>query len=148
MSKINIYVGLNIQDLKFQCGAPEMFEGTEYIAKGVVHYTADGTHRHLIEAGLHPQKIAERVVSEVNYCYGSWDLHISTHSDVPLNVLGLMLHHNVVKAEDLQVFVMSDDNQSVSVKSVYDEKGFLVNWPYGFMDFNYTPAVKEPVSQP
>lgn len=50
MSIINLFVGLNIQDLKFQCGGgPQGFEGTQHIEGGVVHYWAEGMHRHLIE---------------------------------------------------------------------------------------------------
>lgn len=141
MSKISLYVGLNIQNLKFQCGGgPQGFEGSQHIEKGVVHYSADGTHRHLIEQGLHPQKVAERVLENIKYCQKTWDLHISTHSDVPLNLIGHLIHSGVVKAEDVRVFVMSEDNQSVQSESTYDPKGFLVNWPYGFLDFDATQA--------
>jgi hypothetical protein len=141
MSKINLYVGLNVQNLKFQCGGgPQGFEGSQHIEKGVVHYSADGTHRHLIEQGLHPQKIAEKVLSDIQHCAKNWDLHISTHSDVPLNLVGYLINAGDVKAEDVRVFVMSDDNQDIQFESTYDVRGFLVNWPYGFLDFDSKKA--------
>lgn len=141
MSKIILYVGLNIQNLKFQCGGgPQGFEGSQHIEKGVVHYSADGTHRHLIEQGLHPQKVAEKVLEDIKYCDRNWDLHISTHSEVPLNLVGHLVHSGNIKAEDVQVFVMSDDNNAVQWESTFDPKGFLVNWPYGFMDFDTKSA--------
>lgn len=144
MSKISLYVGLNIQNLEFQCGGgPQGFEGSQHIEKGVVHYSADGTHRHLIEQGLHPQKVAERVLENIKYCQKTWDLHISTHSEVPINLIGHLIHSGDIKAEDVRVFVMSDDNQSIQSESTYDPKGFLVNWPYGFMDFDTTKAKKD-----
>jgi len=144
MSKINLFVGLNIQDLKFQCGGgPQGFEGTEHIAPGVVHYWVNATHRHLIEKNLHPQKIAEKVLEDIKHCAGSWDLNISTHSEVPLNLVGHLIHSGDIKAEDVRVFVMSDDNQSIQFESTYDPKGFLVKWPYGFMDFDTTKAKKD-----
>lgn len=143
MSKIILYVGLNIQDLKFQCGGgPQGFEGTQHIEKGVVHYSADGTHRHLIEAGMHPQKVAEKVLSDIKYCNRNWDLHISTHSDIPLNLIGHLIGSGDINAEDVRVFIMSDDNQNIQCESTYDPKGFLVNWQYGFLDFD-TPAAKK-----
>lgn len=144
MSKIILYVGLNIQNLKFQCGGgPQGFEGSQHIEKGVIHYSADGTHRHLIEQGLHPQKVAEKVLSDIKYCDRNWDLHISTHSDIPLNLVGHLIHSGDIKAEDVRVFVMSDDNQSIQFESTYDQKGFLVSWPYGFFDFDTAKAKKD-----
>lgn len=138
MSKINLYVGMNIQDLKFQCGG-----GPALIKDGMVRYAIGGTHRHLIEQGLHPQKIAEKVLRDIQHCAESWDLNISTHSDVPLNLIGYLIHSGDVKAEDVRVFVMSDDNQDIQFESTYDQKGFLVNWPYGFLDFDATKAKKD-----
>lgn len=143
MSKITFYVGLNIQNLEFQCGGgPQGFEGSEHIEDGVVHYWVDSTHRHLIEKGLHPQKIAEKVLSDIRHCAGNWDLNISTHSDVPINLVGHLIHLGTVKAEDVRVIVMSDDNKTVKMISTFDPKGFLVEWPYGFFDFDIKAAAR------
>jgi hypothetical protein len=144
MSKISLYVGLNIQNLEFQCGGgPQGFEGSQHIEKGVVHYSADGTHRHLIEQGLHPQKVAERVLENIKYCQKTWDLHISTHSEVPINLIGHLIHSGDIQPSDVRVFVMSEDNQSIQFEATFNAKGFLENWPYGFMDFDTTQAKKD-----
>ena len=141
MSKIHIYVGLNIQNLVFQCGGgPQGFEGEHHIEKGVVHYSANGTHRHLIEQGLHAQKVAEKVLQDIKYCDRNWHLHISTHSDIVVNLIGILIHHGYIKAEDVKIFGMSEDNQSVQFESTYHPKGYLENWPYGFLDFDSVAA--------
>lgn len=144
MSIINLFVGLNIQDLKFQCGGgPQGFEGTQHIENGVVHYWVNATHRHLIEKNLHPQKIAEKVLEDIKHCSGSWDLNISTHSEVPINLIGHLIHSGDIKPSDVRVFVMSDDNQSIQFEATFNAKGSLENWPYGFMDFDTKQAKKD-----
>lgn len=135
MSKIKFYIGLNVQDVKFQCGG-----GAAGFEPGIVRYGINSTHRSLIEQGLHPRKIAEHVLREIKYCEGEWDLHISTHSDIPLNVVGHMIHDNLINPADVEVYILSDDNQTIQMKSGYDKEGFLVNWPYGFMEFDFNEA--------
>lgn len=130
MSKINIYVGLNVQSLKFECGG-----GAVGFKDGVVRHSVDATSRPLIEAGLHPKKIAEKVAKEIEYCNNAWDLNISTHSEVPINLVGHMIHEGKVNAEDVNVFVLSEDNSIIEFHSTYHSKGYLINWPYGFLDF-------------
>jgi len=135
MSKITFYVGMNIQNLKFNCGG-----GPVGIANGIVCYHYGSTHRELIENRLHPQKIAEKVLYEIQYCAGNWDLHISTHSDVPINLVGALIHEGVIQADDVRVIVMSDDNLSVLKESTFNEGGYLENWPYGFFEFDKKEA--------
>lgn len=130
MNKINIYVGLNVQSLKFECGG-----GPMGFKDGVVRHSVDATSRHLIESGLHPKKIAEKVSKEIEYCRDAWDLHISTHSEVPINLVGHMIHEGKVNAEDVNIFVLSEDNSTIEFHSTYHPEGYLVNWPYGFMEF-------------
>lgn len=132
MHAINIYVGLNVQDLKFECGGGEL--GFE---PGIVRHYVAATSRPLIESKLHPQKIAQKVVDEINYCTKHWDLHISTHSDIPLNVIGLMINMKKIDASLVKVFILSDDNSQISQVSTYNPDGYLENWPYGFMDYNF-----------
>lgn len=131
MSKITFYVGMNIQNLKFNCGG-----GPAGIENGVVRYRFGETHRDLIENRLHPQKVAEKVLYDIQYCAGNWDLHISTHSDVPINLVAHLIHEGVIQAEDVRVIIMSDDNLSVQQESTFNPKGYLENWPYGFFDFD------------
>lgn len=134
MSKITFYVGMNIQDLKFNCG------GTAGLSDGVIRYGYGATHRELIESRLHPQKIAEKVLYEIQYCAGNWDMHISTHSDVPINLVGYLIGKGTLRAEDVRVMLMSDDNLTVMQESTFNPEGFLENWPYGFLDYDIAAA--------
>ena len=142
MSKITFYVGLNIQDLKFQCGG-----GPASVKEGVVRYAIGETHRHLIEAGLHPRKIVEKVVREINYCADNWDLHISTHSDIPIHIVGLMIHECLIRACEVKVIQLSDDNTTVVSESEFNVDADLVKFPTDFWQFDYIEA-KRLVSLP
>ncbi len=138
MKKINIYVGLNVQNLKFECGGgPVGFE------PGIVRYSSEQTHRALPENGLHPTKAVEAFIDHVNYCKDNFDLNVSTHSESIVNSLGLMIHSGKVSVEQVNVFVLSEDNQKIEHHSTFDPKGFLVNWPYGFFDFD--PKITMPL---
>lgn len=133
MKKINVYVGENIQDLDFQCGG-----GAEGFKDGVVIYGVNGTHRNLIETGLHSRKVAEKVIKEIEFCKDKYDLNISTHSDIILNVIGIMISKGKLSTEGVSVYGLSEDNMEVVFKSSYEQEGYLVNWPYGFLDWDST----------
>jgi hypothetical protein len=131
MTAIKVYLGLNVQNLDFQCGG-----GPVGFKNGEVTYSVDATHRHLIEANLHPKSIALEVRKEVKYCYGRFDLHISTHSEVVVNVLAFLIREGVVNREDVSVIILNENNSAITHNSYFNEEGYLVNWPFGFFD-NY-----------
>lgn len=135
MKKIFIYIGENIQDLKFECGGGELG-----FHDGVVRYFIDATHRHLIESNLHPRKVADRVASEIRYCQPHWDLHISTHSDIPLNLIGHLIHENLIDPSQVIIYGLSPDNKHVEFTSTYEPEGFLKDFPYGFFEFDLNSA--------
>lgn len=139
MSKITLYIGVNVQKLQFQLS----HNNTEQeLVNTTLYYNAGSTHRAMIEEGLHPQKIAEKVLREIKHCFGSFDLHISTHSDVPLNLIGHLIHNDLINPDDVKIIIMSDDNTEFKSISTYDKKGMLLNWPYGFFEFDTQKAIK------
>lgn len=131
MKNIYIYCGLNVCDLKFQqaCGKAVV----QGFNKGVVTYSVDATHRHLPENSKHPRKYAEFLKKEVvrykDYC----ELHISTNSKVTINLLGQMVEDGILSKENIKIYVLSEDNLNVEVESEFDDEGYLVNWPSGFL---------------
>jgi hypothetical protein len=134
MKKIFIYIGENIQDLKFSCGGELGFDN------GVVRYSVDAIHRHLIEERLHPRKVADKVAEELRYCQPHWDLHISTHSDIPLNLIGLLVHDGLIDPSLVTIYGLSPDNKQVEFISTYEAEGYLKDFPYGFFEFDSTSA--------
>ena len=95
------------------------------------------------ELHLHPAlqaKIADVLVKAIeearkNDCV--MRLIVETHSPTIINRLGLRIREGVAKAEDINVvlFEKSPDVPSTNVKSInYNNKGQLVDWPWGFFD--------------
>lgn len=138
MSKITLYIGMNVQRFQFQLS----HTGPEELVGSTLYYNVGSTHRVMIEEGLHPQKIAEKVLKDIKHCSGNFDLHISTHSDVPLNLIGHLIHDKIINKDDVKIVIMSDDNTEIESVSSYDEKGFLLNWPYGFFEFDANKAIR------
>ncbi len=131
MTAIKVYLGLNVQNLNFQCGG-----GPVGFKNGQVTYSVDATHRKLIEESLHPKSIAQKVRKEIKYCYGHFNLHITTHSEVVVNVIAFLIHEGVVKKEDVSIIVLNEDNSEITHTSYFNDKVELVNFPFGFFD-NY-----------
>lgn len=132
MSKINVFLGLNVQNLKFQCGgAPLGFDN------GVVTYFVNATERKMIESNLHPKEVTKKVISDIKYCYGKWDLNISTHSEVIINVLAALITTGQINREEVFIFILEDDNSKIKNTSFFNEDIYLENWPYGFFDYDY-----------
>jgi hypothetical protein len=83
------------------------------------------------EMGLHPVEFA-RLIPELLTQKSS--THIITHSETLINYIGYMIFHGKYNAEDFLVQILND-NEDTTV-CVYDQKGYLVNWPYGFFSFH------------
>jgi hypothetical protein len=127
LNKISVYIGLNVNKLKFQQGgAPVGFDN------GLVTYGVMATHRHLPESGLHPRIYAGKLRKDIHYCAGNFDLNISTNTMDTFNILGQMIENGELKSEQVSIFVLTEDNQSIKQVACYDEEGYLVNWPIGF----------------
>lgn len=95
------------------------------------------------ELHLHPAlqaKIADVLVKAIdearkNDCV--LRLIVETHSPTIINRLGLRIREGIAKAEDINVvlFEKSPEAPSTNVKSInYNNKGQLVDWPWGFLD--------------
>lgn len=132
MTKINVYVGINVQKLQF-----EQSNGTKGFHNGVVTYPVQATHRDYTELNLHSQKLAEKFLKDVIYCNDIFDLNVATHSDVIVNVLGELVSKKKVAPSDVTIFVLNEDNSEITHTSSFDEEGYLVNWPIGFFEYNY-----------
>lgn len=99
------------------------------------------THRNYTEFSIHSQKLAEKFVKDVIYCKNMEELNISTHSDVIINVLGNLVINNKVSINDIKLFVLNEDNSEITHTANFDEDGYLENWPYGFLDVNYSDLI-------
>ncbi len=95
------------------------------------------------ELHLHPAlqaKIADVLIKAIdearkNDCVIR--LIVETHSPTIINRLGLRIREGVAKPEDINVvlFEKSPDAPNTHVKSInYNNKGQLVDWPWGFLD--------------
>lgn len=132
--KIYVYCGLNIADLRFSCEAGRgVVQGLN--SEGKVVHGISATSRILPENGKHPRVYAEHLVKEINYCKDNWDLHISTNSEVTINLLCILMDKEVVDRKDVLFYILSSDNSKVEVECWYNEQGYLENWPYGFFDY-------------
>lgn len=95
------------------------------------------------ELHLHPAlqaKIADvlvKAIDEANKNNCVLRLIVETHSPTIINRLGLRIREGVAKPEDINVvlFEKSPDAPNTHVKSInYNNKGQLVDWPWGFFD--------------
>lgn len=64
-------------------------------------------------------------------------LVVETHSEALVNRLGELVASRVVSPDDVQIVVFGSDDASDSISlSGFDADGALVNWPFGFFNYN------------
>ncbi|WP_298905571.1 AAA family ATPase [uncultured Aliiroseovarius sp.] len=67
-------------------------------------------------------------------------LLVETHSEALINRLGELIGEGAISRHDVQVVVFSDDPQTSQGGQLevaeFDEEGALVNWPYGFFEYD------------
>ena len=132
--KIYVYCGLNIADLRFSCEAGrDVVQGLN--SEGKVVHGISATSRTLPENGKHPRVYAEHLLKEIKWCKDNWDLHITTNSQVTVNLLGDMIENGLLDKDDVIIYILSSDNSKIDVISGFDSEGYLENWPYGFFDY-------------
>ncbi|MDO8332143.1 MAG: DUF3696 domain-containing protein [Fluviicoccus sp.] len=69
---------------------------------------------------------------EVNFT-----VFVETHSPNLINRLGQLIESGKIRTDDVQVlmFEQDEDNGATKIsKSVFDDSGVLLNWPYGFFE--------------
>ncbi|WP_449246155.1 AAA family ATPase [Desulfarculus baarsii] len=93
------------------------------------------------ELHLHPTlqaKLAEAFVSSIERAKANnieLRLVIETHSETIINRIGYQIRNRAIDSNDVNI-VLFEKKPSSAVTSVrevrYDDKGYLVDWPYGF----------------
>lgn len=90
------------------------------------------------ELHLHPEyqaKVADLLNSTVEG--GNVSLIVETHSPSIINRLGLLISNGELSKDKIQILRFekstSKSNTSISI-SEFNEKGVLIDWPYGFFD--------------
>jgi hypothetical protein len=85
----------------------------------------------LPELNAHPQLEAEKIMSFITNNDNSPHREIYTLRDTSVNVVGHMISQEWLNPKDISVIVLPD-NQIAT----FDDDGFLVNWPYGFYNWD------------
>lgn len=131
MSKVTLYVGKYVDQIKFQQGG-----GPYGINEGeVIINPVNETYRILPETGKHSSVFAKEFAEDVVRCQGLWDLHVSTHSHVLISVLGSMIDIGLLSKDNVQIVMMNEDNSIVEITG-FDDNGYLLEeWIPGFMDW-------------
>lgn len=136
MSKITVYIGRNVSELKFWTG---MFsKETPYgIFEGTIYINPNSNSRKMPETNLHPTDICLALFKDVQWCLNRCDLSISTTSKYVIDSLGDLIRSNVLKTQDVVINILNEDNQIDSVAG-FDTEGYLTNWQVGCLspDFN------------
>lgn len=133
MTTINIYTGKNVQLLQFQ----QTNQTPGFTDNKVNISMVNDTYRVIPEAGIHPSVFAERMLRDMERVVGDWNMHISTHSDVMINILGGLIDAGHINHEDVKIFLLSDDNSHIIGTSGFDSEGYLDNgWYCGFLDWD------------
>lgn len=64
-------------------------------------------------------------------------LLLETHSETIVNCLGRAVSKGILSPDDVSVILFdkhANDTKTIVTNSVFDESGYLLNWPYGFFD--------------
>lgn len=95
------------------------------------------------EQNLHPEmhkRFIECCVSAIKEASkNELDLRIiiTTYSDVMINYTGCLIEDRKIKKSDASAILFHKEPYDIDTKisvTRYDEEGFLINWPLGFMD--------------
>lgn len=127
--KIQVYVGENVENLKFSCGG-----GVVGFDRGKVIYSTDSTHRSLPESSLHPRRYQAKLKREIEHClFIGVNLIFNTHSRDTFRILSELILNNKISHEQIEIFVLNEDNTNIDKIIRFTKEGFLdENWPYGF----------------
>ena len=133
---IIVYLGLNIEQVTAQhIIGRDVVYGYDPEQRAIV-YGIDQTIRLMIEDKLHPVNQVKKLVKEINWCKGHWDLIITTHSQDIVNYLGEMIANQELEQAEVKIKLIADDLSKIDHEVEIDEQGYLSgNWPYGFFDY-------------
>ncbi len=134
MTTINVYLGKNVQLLKFQNGG-----GVEgFTPNKVTLSLSQDTARVIPEACLHDSVFAENLVRDIEHCLGVWNMHISTHSQTVINIIGDLIDNGQIDHKIVKIFLLNDHNDIIIREVGFTKDGYLgEGWIAGFLDYAY-----------
>jgi hypothetical protein len=96
------------------------------------------THSHydvlwLPENDCHQNNEAKKIISFILEHKDSPHLEIYTLRETSVNIVGHLILGNLVNYKDVTVTILPE-NRICN----YDEEGYILNWPYGFYEWDYT----------
>jgi predicted ATPase len=91
------------------------------------------------ELHLHPRlqaKLADlycNIISQSERSGSDISFVIETHSETLINRIGGLIRDKRISSSDVAVLIVDKECGCSSIKpAMFDDDGFLMNWPYGF----------------
>lgn len=129
MNHLTIYVGKNVEKLKFHMGNSEPRVGAGHVYLNAVR----DTPRANPYPDVHDSVFCESLAQEMGYTLPHWNMHISTHRHAFLDLVGELLRKGLLFHEDVSVILLNEDNHPFSCCG-YDTEGYLTDgWVAGFL---------------
>ena len=130
MKNLTIYVGKNVETLKFHTGSsiPRIESGEVFI------HMIEDTARNCPYGDRSDSVFSEEIIVDMKYTLPHWNMHISTHKACLFNLVGDLIENGAIEPEGVKVILLDEDNKPVS-ECGYTEDGYLTEgWIAGFMN--------------
>lgn len=141
LKHLHVWIGLEIQDLHFVQGRSYdcdpstkgfALDSTVFDEKSTRKdvYVPDGNYFYLPENNTHPRKLKAKIQEILSYA-DERVVNFTTHSNVPINLIGEMISDGLISYDAITIHVMKDDNSDIEYESTFDAEGYLVNFRAG-----------------